>query len=209
MSARTVRKIAILEPSALFVLIMAYIWSLRFTHHGVWIEIVGLMWLSHWVHRETAGGLGFHTGNLRRCLEEYAPMLVFLGLLMVASGNLAGTTRRIGVPEAALAWAAYLPWGLVQQYVLNGYFLNRFSTVLSSRSAPVISAVLFSGAHTPNWFLMTVTLLGGYCSARIYRSHNNLYFLAVAHASIGFLLYLVVPDSISHHLIVGPGWFSH
>ena len=25
---------------------------------------------------------------------------------------------------------------------------------------------------------------------------------------IGFLIYLVVPDTISHHLYVGPKWFS-
>jgi len=112
--------------------------------------------------------------------------------------------------QAFWALAGYLPWGLFQQYVLNGYFLNRFDSALSRRSAPMISAALFSGAHLPNWFLMAVTLLAGYASVRIYRRYNNLYSLGLglAHGTVGFLLLLVVPDSISHHLTVGPGWFG-
>jgi len=123
-------------------------------------------------------------------------------------GILLQTTRPIRFEQGLLAWAGYLPWGLFQQYILNGYFLNRFDSVLSRRTAPMMSAALFSGAHLPNWFLMAVTLLLGYLCGRIYRRYNNLYFLGIAHGTVGFLLFLVVPDSISHHLIVGPGWFG-
>jgi hypothetical protein len=52
---------------------------------------------------------------------------------------------------------------------------------------------------------MAVTLLGGYASTQLYRRYRNLYFLGLAHGVLGFVLYLVVPDSISHHLNVGPG----
>jgi membrane protease YdiL (CAAX protease family) len=68
--------------------------------------------------------------------------------------------------------------------------------------------VLFSLAHLPNWFLMSVTLAGGLCCTRLYRRRPNLYVLGLIHGTIGFVLYLVVPDSISHHLRVGPGWYS-
>jgi hypothetical protein len=85
--------------------------------------------------------------------------------------------------------------------------LNRLVRVMPGR-APLASALLFSGAHLPNWFLMAVTLLAGYICARVYLRHTNLYFLGFAHATVGVLLLLVVPDSISHHLIVGPGWFG-
>ena len=91
---------------------------------------------------------------------------------------------------------------------LNGYFQNRLNRAVSPRQAPILSAALFSGVHLPNWFLMAVTLLLGYCSARIYNRYRNLYFLGVAHGTLGVLLYLVVPDSVSHHLAVGPGWFG-
>jgi hypothetical protein len=201
------RRIAILEPIAVFILIMAYIWSLRFSHRDVWLGILGLMLVSHLLRRERARMLGFDGAGLRECLREFAPVLGFLALALIGFGTVLRTTRPIGVDHALEAWAAYLPWGLFQQYILNAYFFNRFSAVLSRRAAPLAAATLFSGAHTPNWFLMLVTLAAGYCCARVYRRYNNLYFLGMAHGTLGFLLFLVIPDSVSHHLIVGPGWF--
>ena len=208
MSPATVRKITIAEPISVFLLIMAYIWELRYSHHGFWLAILGLMLLSHRLRGERPGKLGFDAGNLRDCLEDFAPAIAFLALTLLGLGIVLQTTRQIRFEQGLLAWAAYLPWGLFQQYILNGYFFNRFDSVLSRRTAPMISAALFSGAHLPNWFLMAVTLLAGYLCARIYRRYNNLYFLGIAHGTVGFLLFLVVPDSISHHLTVGPGWFG-
>ena len=61
-----------------------------------------------------------------------------------------------------LAWAAYLPWGLLQQYVLNGYFLNRLETLVSrQRGAGDLGGAVLRRA-SPNWFLMAVTLVAGY-----------------------------------------------
>jgi hypothetical protein len=56
---------------------------------------------------------------------------------------------------------------------------------------------------------MVITLVLGYVCGRIYIRYKNLYFLGIAHATIGFLLFLVVPDSVTHHLVVGPGWYGH
>jgi hypothetical protein len=201
------QRIAILEPLTVFAMIMAYIWEVRYRYHSSWTIILLFMLLSHALHHEGTESLGFRTRNFRKCLDEYLPVLVFLTLAMLSIGILLQTTRHIRFGDACLAWTAYLPWGTVQQYLLNGYFLNRLVRVMP-RSAPVASAMLFSGAHLPNWFLMAVTLLAGYVCARVYLRHKNLYFLGLAHATVGFLLFLVVPDSISHHLVVGPGWFG-
>lgn len=209
MSRATRRGIAFLEPLTVFALIMAYIWQLRYSHKGVWMAILAGVILSHVVRKERAGELGFDRRNLRECLREYAPCLAFLALAAIATGMLFQTTRAIRFGDAFLAWAGYLPWGTFQQYLLNGYFLNRFLGALPGRQAAALSAVLFSGAHLPNWFLMLVTLVLGYVCARVYLRYKNLYFLGIAHGTIGFLLLLVVPDSVTHHLTVGPGWFGH
>jgi membrane protease YdiL (CAAX protease family) len=203
------RRRSILEPAGIFLLIMDYIWRIRYTHPVFCLAIIGLVVASHWVHREKAEMLGFQSLNFRKCLEDCAPALILLGLLLLGTGELMATIRPIGFGSAMMAWVGYLPWGLFQQYVLNGYFLNRLERVVPRRVATVVSAALFSGVHLPNWFLMVVTLLLGYCSAHIYTRYRNLYFLGGAHGTLGFLLYLVVPDSISHHLVVGPGWFRH
>ena len=202
------RKFAILEPLAIFGLIMGSIWILRAGRPILWAATLGLMVASHWLRGESAGMLGFGTQNFRRLVREFAPPGLLLGLLLVAGGILLGTIRPVGLEGALVALAAYLPWGLLQQYMLNGYFLNRFDALIPRRAAVMLTAALFCGAHAPNWFLMGVTLAGGYVSALVYRQHRNLYFLGLAHAIAGFLVFLVVPDSISHHLRVGPGWFE-
>ncbi|PWT98661.1 MAG: hypothetical protein C5B51_28760 [Terriglobia bacterium] len=203
-----IRKYAFLEPASIFLLIMAYIWDLRYSHTASWLGILALMLLSHRLRREEAAALGFQSRNFRKCAEDFAPALILLSLLLFGAGVLLRTTRPINFDRGLLTWAAYLPWGIFQQYVLNGYFLNRLDRLVSHRLAPALTAALFSGAHLPNWFLMLVTFLAGYCCTRIYLRYKNLYFLGLAHATLGFLLYLVIPDSISHHLTVGPGWFA-
>jgi len=203
------RRLAIIELAAIFLLIMLYIWWLRYRHHDFWIVILGLLLASHALHDEAAVTLGFHLRNLRACLESFLPMMVLLSLAMLAGGIVLQTMRPVRLEDALLAWTVYLPWGLAQQYILNGYFVNRLTGLVSQRSASLLGAVLFSGVHLPNWFLMIVAFAAGYCSARVYTRYQNLYFLGFAHATIGVLVYLVVPDSITHHLVVGPAWFRH
>jgi membrane protease YdiL (CAAX protease family) len=200
-----VRKLSLLEPVSLFVFLMAYIWKFRFSRPHFWIAILACMLLSHLLHRESPRTLGFGRHSLRECAHQFAPLLAILSLLLVCAGLMLHTTRRVGFDQAFLALAAYLPWGLLQQYILNGYFLNRFQQSLSPRTAAWVTAAMFAAAHTPNGFLMAVALAGGWCATQVYRRHRNLYFLGIAHATVGFLLYVTVPDSISHHLDVGPG----
>lgn len=207
MSPATERTAAYLEPLSVYFLIMAYIWDLRTAHHSAWIAILAGMVVSHRLRGENAAVLGFEMRRLRACFVEFAPALGFVVFALLGTGLLFRSIRPVHLPWFLAAWGAYLPWGLFQQYVMNGYFLNRVERLVPPGRTPWVVALLFSGAHLPNWFLMGVALLTGYCCALIYRKYKNLYFLGLAHATIGALLLLVVPDSISHHMLVGPGWF--
>jgi membrane protease YdiL (CAAX protease family) len=204
-----IRKLAVLEPLAVFSLLMLYIWKLRFTYHGFWLVILALLVASHAVRGEGPGELGFGGQAWRVCVRSYGPALACLAAAMLAGGTLLGTMRPLAFGQALEGWAIYLPWGVLQQYMLNGYFLRRFEASASPRAARAISAILFSAAHTPNWFLMVAAFPAGICCTGIYRRTRNLYFLGVAHATVGYLIYLVIPDFISHHLYIGPGWFLH
>jgi membrane protease YdiL (CAAX protease family) len=199
------RKIAALEPAAIFLFLMGDIWIWRAGYPHLWVAILACLLLSHLLHGESARRLGFGRESLRECAHRFAPLLTFLALTLIAGGLLLNTTRRIPPQQAFLALFAYLPWAVLQQYMLNGYFLNRFDRAFPPRAAAWLTAALFGVAHTPNWFLMLVAFAGGWCATQVYRRHRNLYFLGIAHATIGFLLYVTVPDSISHHLLVGPG----
>lgn len=185
---------------------MAYIWKLRFSHPWSWIPVLGFILSSHMVRHERAPALGFRLDRWADCVRKFGPALLALALTLCTAGLMLGTIRPLGFERGALSLALYLPWGLFQQYLLNAYFLKRFDTLLSARAADFTTAALFSVVHSPNWFLMLVTPVAGYAAIQVYRRYRNLFFLAVAHATIGFLLFLVVPDSVSHHLNVGPTW---
>jgi hypothetical protein len=152
-------KLALLEPLAVFGMIEAYIWSLRYTHRFFWVAILALVLLSHVVHRERPRMLGFRWDNFRQAASHFAAAIGLLALGMLACGILFRTVRPMDWGHAFWSLAIYLPWGVFQQYLLNGYFLNRLDASLSRRAAPVAAAGLFAAAHLPNWFLVPVTFL--------------------------------------------------
>ena len=115
------RKFALLEPLSLFGLIVAYIWKLGFVHPTCWIAIPALMIFSHLLRHESPRALGFQLHNLANTLNELGPMLILIALLLLSAGMVSRTLRQTGFEDALFALAAYLPWGLSQQYALNGY----------------------------------------------------------------------------------------
>jgi hypothetical protein len=199
------------EATVVFCLILAYIWRFRFTFNAGWALLLALVIASHLYRRETMAGLGFRWKGFERSFSDFFPFVLFLSLVLLALGMMLHTVRDITWDSAFFGLVSYCLWGLFQQYLLNGYFVNRFLEDRPKPAAgqvPILAATLFSAAHLPNLFLMLVTFAGGYLCAKAYLRSRNLYFLGIAHGIIGFLLYLVVPDSISQHLRVGPGWFA-
>ncbi len=204
------RRYLLLEPAIVLCLIMLYIWWLRLGHQSAVFVIFGLVLVSHYWHGESARELGFRAAHFKECFHVFSPALVFLALLLLAVGILLGTLRPLDLERSVTGFLAYCGWGLFQQYLLNAYFVNRLLPAsASSHEAAALAAGCFACAHTPNWFLMLVGFAAAYVSARAWIRYRNLYFLGFAHGAIGSMLYLVVPDSISHHLAVGPGWFLH
>jgi len=198
-----------LEVLTVFALILAYIWWLRFRLPYSWLAILALVCGSHVLRRESLTRLGFKwIGPVRRFAQPFA-LLALVAVALMAIGVAFRTLRDVTWQGAVSSLGLYLAWGFFQQYLLNGYFVNRFTNYLGDPArAPIHAAIFFSVAHMPNWFLMLVTFIGGYVCARIYLKYRNLYFLGLAHGVVGFLIYLVAPDSVSHHLYVGPKWFS-
>lgn len=197
------------EALTVFAIIMTYLCKLRPVYPNLWLLPLVLIVASHAVRREGASTLGFHMTNFPGCVQQFGVQVTVLTLAMWGAGILAGSLRPIGLARALASLAAYMPWGLFQQYLLNGYFLRRFEADLSRNAAAILTAALFCLVHAPNWFLMIVTLFGAFAAIAVYRRCRNLWFLGLSHGIIGFTLFMVVPDFISHHLRVGPGWFTY
>jgi len=198
------------EAAGMFALIMAYIWWLRFRYPYAWVPMLLLMFASHVWRGESLATLGFRRRLPVGALARLAAFVASVALALLILGLGFHSIRTVTFEGAFLSFLLYCLWGLFQQYILNGYFVNRFSDFLPGHphAVPLLAAAFFSLAHLPNWFLMIATAAGGYACARIYLQYRNLYFLGMAHGVVGFLLYLVVPDTISHHMYVGPKWFS-
>ena len=199
--------VAIAEPFAIFAFIMAYVWRIRVAHPWSLTCILAVILLSQYLRGERPSTLGFRTNGFVACFRRYGLTLSLLLLVGLLSAIEWGTLRPISLRAAALGLALYIPWGFFQQYLLNGYLLNRLEAALPPATSAGLASALFSLAHLPNWFLMLSTLGLGLAANLVYRRHRNLYFLGIAHALLGFTIFIAAPDAWIHHLRIGPGWF--
>lgn len=142
--------------------------------------------------------------------ERFAGILILLGYSGFLAWMTFGSVDPVTPFQAVMKIAGGSLWGLMQQYALNGFIVNRFSDFFGSSSnakIPWLAASLFSLAHAPNWFLMAVTFVAGYASARIFLQDRNIYLLAVAHGIISFLLLSLVPWRITRGFRIGTHYF--
>ncbi len=207
MKIETRRWTVLAEALTVFALIFAYIWWFRLSHPWWILTILGFIVSTHLWHGEGPRRLGFSWKSFREAAWPVLPWVAFVALVLLALGHTLRTTRYTNLRLALLSILAYSAWGLFQQYLLNAYFVNRieqFAGPGHRRVVALAAAALFSLVHLPNWFLMPVTFAAGYACARIYLRYRSLYVLALAHGVLGYLLFLVVPDSISAHFLIGP-----
>jgi membrane protease YdiL (CAAX protease family) len=109
-----------------------------------------------------------------------------------------------------LEWALWLPlWGLMQQYVLQG-FVNRRAQILFGRGwqSVLLVAFVFALLHLPNPWLTVATFAGGFIWAYAYQRAPNLLALALSHALMSMLLACSLPASTINSLRVGIKYFG-
>ncbi|MGE5645239.1 MAG: type II CAAX prenyl endopeptidase Rce1 family protein [Acidobacteriota bacterium] len=194
------------EALGVFSLIMLYIWFIRLYSPWIAAPVLGFVISTHFVHGEGARWLGFGWKNFRAAFRAVMPWVAGVSLALLGAGILFGTARPATLKQAGLGILGYVLWGMFQQYLLNGYFVNRFAEFEGKQTNTVAlaAAAVFALVHLPNWFLMAVTFAGGYICARVYLRYRSLYVLALAHGMVGFFLFFAVPDWISAHFLVGP-----
>lgn len=197
-----------LEAGAVFSLLLGYIWYFQARMHRSWMFLLAFVLLSHALRGESPATLGIRLKGFAECARRYALPVLLIALTGAIAGFALDTVRDVPAWRVAGVLIGYCWWALFQQYLLNGYFANRLSASLDARYQFLVAPMaggMFAAAHAPNMLLMGVTLVGGTVAAIAYQRHRNLLFLAFAHALIGTLIWFAVPDTVSHHLRVGPG----
>ncbi len=172
-----------------------------------------LMISSHRLHRESLRDLGFRFDNFLSALKFLLLPMILIGVLCLLVGWWFGGDLNF------LRWHAERPiagqlvlgfgWGLLQQYVLQG-FVNRRLQISVGRGwlSVLLVALIFGGLHLPNPWLSLVTFVGGAIWATTYQRAPNLFALALSHSIMTWILVSTLPASALNHLRIGFKYFA-
>jgi membrane protease YdiL (CAAX protease family) len=172
-----------------------------------------LMVSSHRLRGENLRDLGFRFDNFLRAGKLLLiPMFLTAVLCLLAGWWFGGEINFLrwhaGRPIAGQLLLGF-GWGLVQQYVLQG-FINRRAQVIFGPGwlSVFLVAAVFGGLHLPNPWLTFVTFAGGAIWAAVYQRAPNLFALAVSHSLMTWVLVSTLPASALNHLRIGLKYFS-
>lgn len=157
--------------------------------------------------RYTAREMGLGMPSVRESL-----VVLGLGLLFALSLPLIGTLAGLRFPPVRFvplhgAWQ-YAVWALMQQFTLQSFFYLRMESLLGSRWAVVVAALLFSSVHLPSPVLTVATLLGGLFFCEMFRRYRTILPLGIVHALLGLTIAASFSDHILHHMRVGIGYLA-
>ncbi len=199
------------EVALIFAGILTYIWRWQRTFHDAWIVLFALILLSHALHGDTLRGLGLGITNMRACAQWVLPLALLFYLPMLGYGWAHHRLAAI-LPnwQSLLSLLGYGIWCAFQQYLTQSYFNNRLMLVIHNRHVcSALVGIMFGAAHIPNPILIVATFVAGFVFAEVFSRHRNIWPLALAQAVGGFLLGAVSPESLIHHLRVGPGYLFY
>jgi len=200
----------LLELAVGYLLIMATIWSVNPTQRVLyWLAFAWIVGTS-WARRDswTALGLG-RKGLLQSLWVVGAAFILSTIAIFIAWGT--HTLHRLHgpLPLPLHGWN-YLIWSLMQEFLLQSYFLLRLLRLLPGKAAPVIVAAgIFSLAHLPNPILTPITLVWALIACVLFLRYRNIYTLGLAHGIMGLCVAVTVPNSLHHHMRVGLGYFRY
>jgi len=198
------------ELAICYGLIQLVVWTPRPTQQLLfWIAFVWIL-ATTLVYRPDANTLGLRLIGLQSLLWITAGGLLFAGVLVGIGFELHTLHPLHGARSLRLHMAGYQLWAFEQQFILQDYFLLRLLRILPTQFAAVIAAaVLFSTAHLPNPVLMAATLVWGIVSCTLFLRRRNLYALGLVHGILGLGVAISVPDSVTHHMMVGLGYLQY
>jgi membrane protease YdiL (CAAX protease family) len=111
-------------------------------------------------------------------------------------------------PNPWSVWG-YVLWALIQEFILQSFFFNRFEELYGGSPAVWMASTLFATAHLPSPVLTMATLIGAVFFCEMFRRYRSLYPLGIVHAMLGITVGLTVPDSLLHHMRVGIGYLRY
>ena len=207
--ARRLTSRAMVEVFIGFVLILLTLWISGLAQLAIAGATFTWMLFATFRARPTAEQLGLRVAGTRRALWIVALAVIAAVLGVWISVRL--HTFHAVFRNYAVEWGflAYIVWALVQQFILQDFFLTRLVRIAPSRTlAVVVAGVLFAVAHVPNPLLVVATVVWGTIACALFLRYRNLYVLGLAHAILGMCIAVAVPNAVHHHMRVGLGYLQ-
>jgi hypothetical protein len=88
-----------------------------------------------------------------------------------------------------LAFALYLPWALLQQFLFQFYLLGRLLTLLPASGSVVATGMAYSLVHLPDIGITLAAAAAGIFWTFLYRRDRALLPLGLSHALLGSTFY--------------------
>jgi membrane protease YdiL (CAAX protease family) len=200
----------LLEVLVAYGLILAVIWTANPLQRILYWAAFATVLVLTLLRREDLITLGLGRSGFTSSLWIVGVAVSLAALTMWSAFKLHTLHSLFGqAPLLAHLWG-YFVWALMQQFLLQSYFLARCLRITSARWVAVaIVALLFGIAHIPNPILIVATLVWGICCCALFLRYRNLYTLGIAHGILGICFAVTVPDHIHHHMRVGLGYLHY
>jgi hypothetical protein len=200
----------LLELVVGYALILATVWTAnpaqRIFYWLAFAWIVG----TTWARRESWTTLGLGRKGLLQSLWIVGAALLLSGLAIFITLRTHRLHRLHGPTPVLLHGWGYIVWSLMQQFLLQSYFLLRLLRLLPGKAMPIMAAAgIFALAHLPNPVLTPITLVWGIVACILFLRYRNIYALGVAHGIMGLCVAMTVPNSLHHHMRVGLGYLRY
>lgn len=205
------RRRDLLELVVGYGLIVGVIWTPRPWQRWVYIAAVAFLAVVIWRGFESWRAMGFRGVNLLR-----SSWVIAIAVLLSAGFVWLGERRGWMVRGHSARWFVagywgYSVWALVQQVLLQDFFLGRALRLLKGRrdAAVWVAAGVFALAHLPNPILFPMTLVWGAVACAVFLRYRNIWVLAAAHALLGITLSVTMPRPLVRNMRVGLGWVRY
>jgi hypothetical protein len=200
----------ILELVFGYALILGVIWTQRPLQR--WLYWIAIAWFTISIVISFPGwqAMGCRVSGFWRSL-----WIVGLALIMAAAATMLAESLHTlhhpsGFSQWVFAFGGYAVWSLMQQFLLQGYFLLRLVRLMpNSIWAAFTAATVFALAHLPNPILTPATLFWGLAACLVFLKWRNVYTLAMAHAIFGICVAITIPAQVLHNMRVGRGYFTY
>ena len=198
------------ELAGIYALILLVVWTPRPWDIAVWAIASLITAVVVGMSYDGLRSMGICTYNLMRSLWA-VPVSLAIGAAAVFCAMYLHTLHLPGSTAVLVGhFGLYAVWAMVQQLMLQYFFLARAMRLLHSSSPAVaLTAGLFAVAHLPNPVLTIITFICGLAACYFFLHYRNLWPLAVAHAILGIAIAISVPNSLNHNMRVGIGYITY